>query len=89
MRPPDRHAAGREASPRLASRLAATPALRRNRRTGRSTPIWLICAPHPSRPKTEQDTLNRRSGRMAAWLNGTFCDYPCSWLMRADPPLYG
>lgn len=29
-RPPDRHAAGPEASPRLASRLAATPALRRN-----------------------------------------------------------
>jgi len=55
-RPPDRHAAGPEAGPRLASRLAATPALRRNG-AGRSTPIWLICAPRPSRPKTQQDTL--------------------------------
>jgi len=34
----------------------------RERGTGRSTPIWLICAPHPSRPNTQRAAPNRRSG---------------------------
>jgi len=51
--PPDRHAGGPK--PVLDS-----PAARRHctaakeQETGRSTPIWLICAPQPSRPKRNE-----------------------------------
>ena len=31
--------------------------------------------------------MHESPARMAAQLNATFCDMPCSWLTRAGPPL--